>query len=305
MPIFVGGTGRCGTSQLAEILGEHPQIWHVPVETRFLIDPGGLEDLTRALTVDYTTYNGLDALARFQDLMRTRVTRGEDNAGSWWDLPGAVGRERYWDWLDALIDELIWYEYDDTVDAIGDQEPVRRHRRVARWYAERSDLITLLGRRVDELFGGGAKDNGKPVWCEKTPYNMLSMGFLWELFPHAHIVHIIRHPVAVAASYRSQPWTPDDLDAVCNWLEPVYRRWLGFKNSYPLTDRYVEVRLEDLAADWPAQRAVLFARLGLPDAETSKSISSDRVRHWRGLDAADERRVRARLGFAIDALGYH
>lgn len=168
----------------------------------------------------------------------------------------------------------------------------------------RPDLARLLGSYVDELFSGAAKDNGKPIWCEKTPYNMLSMPFLWELFPDAYIVHIMRHPVAVAASYRSQPWTPDDLDHVCNWLEPVYRRWVDFKSSYPLTDRYVEVQLEDLAADWPGQRAALFARLGLPDAETSKTVSPGRVQHWRELDAGEESRVRARLGFAVDAMGY-
>ncbi|MGW3730831.1 hypothetical protein [Streptomyces sp. NPDC000851] len=31
--MFVAGTGRSGTSQLANILGEHPQIHRIPIET--------------------------------------------------------------------------------------------------------------------------------------------------------------------------------------------------------------------------------------------------------------------------------
>jgi hypothetical protein len=52
-PIFVAGTGRSGTSQLANILGEHPQIHRIPIETHFIVDPGGLRDLADALTIRY------------------------------------------------------------------------------------------------------------------------------------------------------------------------------------------------------------------------------------------------------------
>jgi len=53
-PFFVGGTGRCGTSQLTRVLGEHPQVHALQWESRFLVDPGGFEDLARALTVACT-----------------------------------------------------------------------------------------------------------------------------------------------------------------------------------------------------------------------------------------------------------
>ena len=49
-PIFVAGTGRSGTSQVANILGEHPQIHRIPIETRLIVDPGGFRDLADALT---------------------------------------------------------------------------------------------------------------------------------------------------------------------------------------------------------------------------------------------------------------
>lgn len=44
-PFFVGGTGRSGTTRLTTVLDQHPAVYALPDETRFLIDPGGLEDL--------------------------------------------------------------------------------------------------------------------------------------------------------------------------------------------------------------------------------------------------------------------
>src|SRR5580698_2758623 len=44
---FVGATDRCGVSQLKRVLGEHPQVHALKTESRFLVDPGGFEDLAR------------------------------------------------------------------------------------------------------------------------------------------------------------------------------------------------------------------------------------------------------------------
>ncbi|MEI7743080.1 MAG: sulfotransferase [Chloroflexota bacterium] len=44
-PLFVGGTGRSGTTITAKILGAHPDYWMVPFEVRFLSDNGGLCDV--------------------------------------------------------------------------------------------------------------------------------------------------------------------------------------------------------------------------------------------------------------------
>lgn len=57
--IFVAGAGRSGTSQLADILGQHPQIHRIPIETRFIPDPGGQRDLADALTHRYDPIVGV------------------------------------------------------------------------------------------------------------------------------------------------------------------------------------------------------------------------------------------------------
>jgi hypothetical protein len=98
------------------------------------------------------------------------------------------------------------------------------------------------------------------------------------------------------------PWAPDDVEAVCSWLAPMYQRWLAADARNDARCR--QLRLEDLAQDWPGQRSALFAWLGLPDTETELEMTPDRLAHWQPLSAADEARARARLDFAMDAFGY-
>jgi hypothetical protein len=49
-PLFVGGTGRSGTTILAKILGAHPAYHMIPLETRFIAEHGGLVDLVEGRT---------------------------------------------------------------------------------------------------------------------------------------------------------------------------------------------------------------------------------------------------------------
>jgi len=42
-PLFLGGTGRCGTTLLSRLISSHPALTTIP-ESRFLVDPGGIFD---------------------------------------------------------------------------------------------------------------------------------------------------------------------------------------------------------------------------------------------------------------------
>ena len=291
--IFVAGTGRSGTTLLAEVIGQHPSVWHIPTETRFLVDPGGLQDLVPALSTAYTPFHGCDALTRFRSLLTCDVAgRPTPEALSKADLTEIFGPDRYADWAERFLTALTWYTFNERTT----------RRTVGRYFADRAGLAAVCRSYVDELFAAGASAHDKPIWCEKTPNNLLAMRFLWELFPDARIVHIVRHPVQVAASHLSMEWAPDDIEGVCSWLEPMYARWLT--SGAASDSRCVQLRLEDLAQDWPNQRRQLFERLGLPDAETTTEASRDRLDHWTPIAADDETYARQRLGFAIDAFGY-
>src|ERR1051325_8637667 len=99
-PVFVAGTGRSGTSQLADILGEHPLIHRIPMETRFLVDPGGLRDLADALTTRYDTFVAEDAVNRLRELLTVRLPGRRDDRGK--TVPELVGEQHYQEVVDRL-----------------------------------------------------------------------------------------------------------------------------------------------------------------------------------------------------------
>ncbi|MET7831476.1 sulfotransferase [Micromonospora sediminicola] len=312
-PVFVAGTGRSGTSRIADIIGEHPLIHRIPMETRFLVDPGGLRDLTDALTDRYDPVVAEDALHRLGELLTVRLPGRRDDRGR--TVPELVGERRYRDAVHQLWPQLIAATYDEPAppEGFGNGDrpagpfaPVSRRRVLPRYFRDRGELVAILRSLLDTLFGGAAADAGKPIWCEKTPFNLLNMDFLWELVPEATIVHITRHPVAVLASHLDQPWAPPTVDGVLAYLKPVYHRWLTWKQTADLTGRrYVEVKAEDLAADWPGQRRALFARLGVHDVVTASTFQSHRLTHRADpFDDETRRSIEEALGPVIPAMGY-
>lgn len=312
-PIFVAGTGRSGTSQLANVLGEHPQIHRIPIETRFIVDPGGLRDLADALTIRYDPYVGDDALRRLSDLLTVRLVRRKDTDRGR-TVPEAIGERHYWYAVGRLWSELVATTFDELVPAAGfghadwpagPFEQQSQRRAIPRYFADRGELLDILRRAVDTMFSAAA-DAGKPTWCEKTPFNLLCMDFLWELVPDATVVHIKRHPVAVVASHLDQPWAPHTLDGTLAWLKPVYHRWLAWKATADLaTRRYVEVSAEDLAANWPAQRTALFESLGVDDFATASTFHPRNLDHRTNQFDTDTRaQIEHALADVIPAMGY-
>ncbi|MEV4891137.1 sulfotransferase [Nonomuraea sp. NPDC055795] len=315
-PIFVAGTARSGTSQLSVVLGEHPQIHWIPIETRFIVDPGGFRDLADALTVRYDPYVGDDALRRLSDMLTERLVRRRDRG---YNVPGAIGERRYWDAVGRLWAELVASTFDESVDesvpvagfghtnwAAGPFEHQRRRRAIPRYFSDRSELLDILRRAVNVMFGEAAADAGKPIWCEKTPFNLLCMDFLWELVPEATIVHVKRHPLAVVASHVDQRWAPPTVDGAVAWLKPVYDRWLAWKATADLgAKRFVEVSAEDLAADWPAQRKALFESLGVDDFATTSTFCSRSLNHRKDqFDSQTRALIERELADVIPAMGY-
>ena len=94
---------------------------------------------------------------------------------------------------------------------------------------------------------------------------------------------------------------PIDADALTELARKV--RLIVTVEEHVLTGGLGSAVLETLSDRLPGRIPPL-RRLGLPDAATELTMSTERVAHWAPLSAADEAYVRDRLGFALDSFGY-
>jgi hypothetical protein len=68
---------------------------------------------------------------------------------------------------------------------------------------------------------------------------------------------------------------------------------------------YVEIRAEDLAADWPAQRKALFESVGVDDFATTSTFRSRSLDHRNDQFDSDTRALIERaLADVIPTMGY-
>jgi len=116
--VFVGGTGRSGTTLIQNILGRHPSIYAIEKETRFLNDPDGLSDLVDNLTYKYNNISGMSALARFEKLMRDDLTRPSSSPYFGYEFGSMFGDELYFRRLDTFISTLTSVNFDGKAGAM-------------------------------------------------------------------------------------------------------------------------------------------------------------------------------------------
>jgi hypothetical protein len=335
--IFIGGTGRSGTSILKKALGSHRDIHDFPKELRFIVDPDGLMDLVDALTVRYSPTQARETLHKFERLMRVYMTHPDRSPYPGFDFPGWFGKGYYWQRLDRFCSALVREEFegidwlvelpayegrlvnlakslrDGKRNLLG-QEPIlprlelpRPKLKSVRYFSSRDELVALAASFLDDLFTRAANEHGKKTWIEKTPNNLLHADFLWELFPDSLFIHIKRDPRGIVHSMKKYGWIPSTVEGVCWFLIDIYDRWFDLKQALDLDKFcYLEMKLEDLALSPRPSLEKIVAMADLPyDFVDPPEIQIEKVNYWKEVMPAEELETINRiLGPYIEKMGY-
>jgi hypothetical protein len=110
-------------------------------------------------------------------------------------------------------------------------------------------------------------DLSKRVLVEKSPPNIIKSRYLQALFPHAHFVMIMRHPISVAGA--TAKWSKTNRHSlVAHWLAAHEI----MASDLPYLERVLTLRYEDVVADPAGEFGRVLGFLGLPAASTSEPV---------------------------------
>lgn len=175
-------------------------------------------------------------------------------------------------------------------------------------------------------FGLYAERTGKPRWGDKRPRYAMHLRAVFELFPDAQFVNIVRDPRAAVASQIPMGWDEPDValpGSIANWIESV--RGVDRLARTLRPDQLLDVRYEDLVRDplGALERVCAFA--GLTGGSTAadalaaprrgkradglervaQPVSAERIERWRDrMPAADAALVEQATGRYFDRFGY-
>lgn len=178
-----------------------------------------------------------------------------------------------------------------------------------------------------------AESQGKKLWAEKTPRNVLNTGWILDRFPNVVFCHVVRDGRAVVNSLRTHPRfhlrrgkrLPT---GIVNDLDRCIDQWLleaGAGLEFDGHPRVVRVRYEDVVADPAVAFAPVLEPLGLSwsdemqeyhrvdrsvvglwqNPEAGEPVRPESLDRWRHDLTADQMaRIEDRAGELLERLGY-
>lgn len=302
-PIFVGGTGRCGTTVVGKLLDQSPSIALTrPPELHFLTDSDGLIEVTltarrqppefyRKIRKQLYRRTGRLDSERYLELSRQTPDRFACLLQArWYDRIGQRGN------ICGLVEEV------DRGDIV----------QVARGFgaAYRNDRLAAARSLLHEIVDPMARRRGKSCWVDTTPANVRCGVGLFQIYPRMRLINVIRDGRDVAASMVHRMWAPDDFfEALEYWHDLMLE---GHRAMAQLpADRALTVQMEDLVS---RDRDATFDRIGaflqLDDVgsmrewfDTQLDADRGRVGRWRnGLDSYQQVRTNELYGQMLASL---
>jgi hypothetical protein len=238
VPVFVGGTGRSGTTVIGDLLGNHSKIrTSTPIEIKFLTNRSGLVDVVFGYNQEIEKKSGKVSILNFRTYRKRKRKEKERFAKilvefnkfiweKWWDIDAPPPHGR------GLVSGISKLDLQELLARLERELKVNR-----KWAARR-----FMGSFINKQFDAG----DEIYWVETTPMNIPEANKLQELFPNALFINMVRDPRDVIASLLTKNWGPTTPLEGLDWIE---KRLIAGHEALSIVkeSKKLTIALEDLA----------------------------------------------------------
>jgi hypothetical protein len=238
IPVFVGGTGRSGTTVVGDLLGNHSKIrTSTPIEIKFLTNKSGLVDVVFGYSSEIEKSAGKVSIFNFRTYRKRKRKEKERFANilaefnkfiweKWWDIDAPPPHGR------GLISGIAKADLENLLKTL------ERDLKINRKWAARRFMAAFITRQFDA--------GDEIYWVETTPMNIPEAHKLQELFPNALFINMVLDPRDVIASLLTKKWGPTTALEGLDWIEK--RLVAGHEALTAIKpEQKITVALEDLA----------------------------------------------------------
>lgn len=238
IPVFVGGTGRSGTTVMGDLLGKHPDVrTSTPIEIKFLSNRSGLLDVVFGRDDSLNRKKDSVSVIHFRTYRKRKLREKEKLANilaefedqvwnKWWDIDAPPPHGR------GLISGISRPNLEKLMTAL------RRDLKINRIWAARRFMKRFIALQ-DEA-------GSEKYWVETTPMNIPTADKLLKLFPNALFITMVRDPRDVIASLLTKNWGPTTPMEGLTWIEKRLTDGHNALKAVP-TKQKITIALEDLA----------------------------------------------------------
>jgi hypothetical protein len=279
--IFIGGTGRCGTNILKDILALHPDVATLPFEYRFIIDPDGLVDYYSQTT--WSPYMADRKLKRLENLLYDLSSNGFGIYKDW-ELDGSI--PNYFYLFTELIHNLRGFVFEGSW--VGSEDKTMQYFSPI----PKKILAKILGDFIWNVVNNILEKQGKKIYVEDNTWNILFAKELFELVPGAKLIHVTRNYLDVIASFKKQKWCPSDTTQAATMYRDIIRRWLEIRDGLNYNS-YFEFEFEDLINETERmiKRICSFIGIAFNDNMLNIDLSKHNIGRHKSELTSEERKA--------------
>lgn len=250
-PLFTGGSGRSGTTIIVNLLKSHPEIHSsLPREIKYLTSRYGLVDLNfgRPIRLEEDFKGVRNNLAAS---INNRIGKSKEELfltflkSKWWSETGKKGNPR------------------GLVQGVTEEQLTEISSRFSSSY--KKDLLVASRQFFYDLSSCQFKKDTVRYFADSTPVNTMQAHFIYQLFPDALFINMIRDGRDVAYSVSKESWGPSDPFKGLKWWGN--RVLVSHQSLSQLPNKqHLEIRLEELiVSDRENQYLKILNFLGISD----------------------------------------